>query len=64
MVKNEKKYANGPVIMAYLHKEGLARFCTAEYIEPRTEKDLVDEVHLTNYSLNKHNQNYKFVDDA
>lgn len=64
MVKKSKKFdEENPVMMAYLHKEGLARFCTAEYIEPKSEKDLNDEIHLTNYSLNKHNKNYKFVEN-
>ena len=46
---------------AYICKEGMARFCTVEYELP-TNKNLKNEfMHLTNYSLNKKNLDYKFV---
>ncbi|XP_077595691.1 tubulin polyglutamylase ttll6 [Stigmatopora nigra] len=42
----------------FLFKEGLARFCTTKYTEP-TQSNM-DEVcmHLTNYSINKHKENF------
>ncbi|XP_051927652.1 tubulin polyglutamylase ttll6 [Hippocampus zosterae] len=42
----------------FLFKEGLARFCTTKYLEPALSN--MDEVcmHLTNYSINKHQENF------
>uniref|UniRef100_A0A3Q2XFY7 Tubulin tyrosine ligase-like family, member 6 n=1 Tax=Hippocampus comes TaxID=109280 RepID=A0A3Q2XFY7_HIPCM len=42
----------------FLFKEGLARFCTTKYLEPALSN--MDEVcmHLTNYSINKHQDNF------
>ncbi|XP_061666897.1 tubulin polyglutamylase ttll6 isoform X2 [Syngnathoides biaculeatus] len=42
----------------FLFKEGLARFCTTKYMEPTHGN--MDEVcmHLTNYSINKHKDNF------
>ena len=45
-------------LVAYLHSEGLARFCTDDY-EPPAEANLANAfAHLTNYSLNKHSKAY------
>ena len=44
---------------AYLHREGLARFCTELYQQPRAANLHETFAHLTNYSLNK--QSDKFV---
>ncbi|NXK68719.1 TTL13 polyglutamylase, partial [Sylvietta virens] len=45
----------------FLYKEGLARFATMRYIDHST-KNLGDTcMHLTNYAINKHNEN--FVED-
>jgi len=43
----------------YINREGLARFCTEEYEAPND--DNLDRVfgHLTNYSLNKKNENFQ-----
>lgn len=42
----------------YIHNEGLARFCTEPYNDPKPENlDLVYS-HLTNYSLNKKNEHF------
>ncbi|XP_058476834.1 tubulin polyglutamylase ttll6 isoform X1 [Solea solea] len=42
----------------FVYKEGLARFCTTQYNEPTHGN--VDDVcmHLTNYSINKHSENF------
>lgn len=45
--------------VAYMCKEGLARFCTEEYQAP-TKGNFKDFFrHLTNYSINKHHEEYK-----
>lgn len=43
----------------YIHKEGIARFCTEPYRKPngRNLGDLY--MHLTNYAINKHNSAYQ-----
>uniref|UniRef100_A0A8C6ZGJ7 Uncharacterized protein n=1 Tax=Nothoprocta perdicaria TaxID=30464 RepID=A0A8C6ZGJ7_NOTPE len=42
----------------FVYKEGLARFATMRYIEPSSSN--LDDIcmHLTNYSINKHNENF------
>ena len=44
----------------YIFKEGLARFATEEYKKPC--KDNLDNIcmHLTNYAVNKDNENFVF----
>nr|XP_057924421.1 tubulin polyglutamylase ttll6 isoform X2 [Doryrhamphus excisus] len=48
----------------FLFEEGLARFCTTKYTEPAHGN--VDEacMHLTNYSINKHSDNFVRDDDT
>jgi len=41
----------------YIHKEGLARFCTEDYEAPSDANLQKAYAHLTNYSLNKRNAN-------
>ncbi|KAG7219819.1 hypothetical protein INR49_005841 [Caranx melampygus] len=42
----------------FMFKEGLARFCTTRYNEP-THNNVEDVcMHLTNYSINKHSENF------
>ena len=43
---------------AYLHREGLARFCTENYEEPSEANLTRVFAHLTNYSLNKLSTNF------
>jgi len=45
-------------VSAYLCKEGLARFCTEEYVEPSQGNLHKCMGHLTNYSLNKQSANF------
>lgn len=42
----------------FMYKEGLARFATMPYVEPTYNN--LDEVcmHLTNYAINKHSENF------
>lgn len=47
----------------YMHKEGLARFATEDYVAP-TRENLEDMcMHLTNYAINKDNPNFVFNED-
>ncbi|XP_048225443.1 tubulin polyglutamylase TTLL13 [Perognathus longimembris pacificus] len=42
----------------FMYEEGLARFATMPYVEP-THNNLEDVcMHLTNYAINKHNENF------
>nr|XP_014340386.1 PREDICTED: tubulin polyglutamylase TTLL13 isoform X3 [Latimeria chalumnae] len=42
----------------FIYREGLARFATKRYVEPR-ENNLDDVcMHLTNYAINKHSENF------
>ena len=48
----------------YIFKEGLARFATEEYKAP-TNSNIGDMfIHLTNYAINKNNDNYMFNESA
>ena len=44
---------------AYLCREGMARFCTEEYKAPQQNNFQNFFSHLTNYSINKHHEEYK-----
>ncbi|XP_027601237.1 tubulin polyglutamylase TTLL6 isoform X3 [Pipra filicauda] len=45
-------------LRVFLYKEGLARFATMRYID-RSSRNLGDIcMHLTNYAINKHNENF------
>ncbi|XP_039990544.1 tubulin polyglutamylase ttll6 isoform X2 [Xiphias gladius] len=48
----------------FMFREGLARFCTTQYNEPTHGN--VDDVcmHLTNYSINKHSENFVRDEDT
>lgn len=45
-------------IRLHLFKEGLARFCTHSYTEPTSDNLELDNMHLTNYSVNKHSDQF------
>lgn len=47
----------------HIAKEGMARFCTVKYKEPSVSNSHETYMHLTNYSLNKHNENFILGDD-
>ncbi|XP_041939721.1 tubulin polyglutamylase ttll6 isoform X1 [Alosa sapidissima] len=48
----------------FLYKEGLARFCTTHYNDP-VGSNLGDVcMHLTNYAINKHSENFVRDDDT
>ncbi|XP_077989048.1 tubulin polyglutamylase ttll6-like isoform X1 [Glandiceps talaboti] len=48
----------------FVHADGLARFATVRYVEPTSHN--VDEacMHLTNYAINKHSDNFVRDDDC
>ena len=50
-------------MQAYLCDEGLARFCTEDYRQPTPQNMKNMFMHLTNFSLNKHSENYKPPED-
>ena len=50
-------------MQAYLCDEGLARFCTEDYRQPNPQNMKNMFMHLTNFSLNKHSENYKPPED-
>lgn len=51
-------------LIAFVNKEGLARFCTEDY-EPPTNENIRDVYkHLTNYSLNKLSEKYVLTEET
>lgn len=42
----------------YLFHDGLVRMCTEEYVKPTKHNLGVSCMHLTNYAVNKHNENF------
>ena len=48
----------------YLYKEGLARFATEPYNAPTGNNMDNLFMHLTNYAINKNNDNYIYNEDA
>lgn len=51
-------------LRVYLYKEGLARFCTKNYNAPSEENAQETMMHLTNYAINKKQDNFKCSDDG
>jgi hypothetical protein len=45
-------------LSVYIYREGMARFCTQRYMQPTEDNRSQPFMHLTNYSLNKNNENY------
>ena len=54
-------HSDPPIV--YLNEEGLARFCTNEYVEPQMTGKIDAASQLTNYSLNKKNGGFKTTDE-
>lgn len=48
----------------YIHEEGMARFCTEAYVKPKSSNLDQAYSHLTNYSLNKKNENFQQPESA
>eukprot|EP00826_Nyctotherus_ovalis_P050339 TRINITY_DN6157_c0_g1_i3.p1 TRINITY_DN6157_c0_g1~~TRINITY_DN6157_c0_g1_i3.p1 ORF type:complete len:661 (+),score=157.83 TRINITY_DN6157_c0_g1_i3:40-1983(+) len=48
----------------YIFREGLARLATEAYVPPTTSNMSDLYVHLTNYAINKNNENFVFNTDA
>jgi hypothetical protein len=51
-------------LVAFINNEGLARFCTEDYEQPTAANKNKDNIHFTNYSLNKHSENYNFTEET
>jgi tubulin polyglutamylase TTLL11 len=51
-------------LVAFINTEGLARFCTQDYEEPTAANKNNENVHFTNYSLNKHSSDYNFTEET
>lgn len=48
----------------YLFHDGLVRLCTKEYLKPNAENVAMRCMHLTNYAINKHNENFQSNENA
>lgn len=48
----------------YIYKEGLVRFATEEYEAPHKENIENVCMHLTNYAINKDNENFIFNENV
>ncbi|TMW60744.1 hypothetical protein Poli38472_000786 [Pythium oligandrum] len=46
-------------LCVYLFKDGLVRMCTADYVAPNAENMEHRFMHLTNYAVNKHSNNFE-----
>ena len=51
-------------LVAYICDEGLAQFCTVDYETPTPQNFSNGYMHLTNYSLNKLNENFVSTDEV
>lgn len=51
-------------LIAYVHKEGLVRFCTEDYDKPNKSNMHKLLGHLTNFSLNKNSDKYVNCQDV
>jgi len=48
----------------YMHKEGLARLATEQYIAPKSSNIKNTFMHLTNYAINKNNAHFEYNMEA
>ncbi|KAF0695471.1 Aste57867_13714 [Aphanomyces stellatus] len=51
-------------LRVYLFQDGLVRMCTANYTVPNSENMELKFMHLTNYAINKHSNNFEKNKDA
>ena len=51
-------------LSVFIYKEGLARFCTEEYKRPSAGNMEQMFMHLTNYAINKGNDNFEAAEDT
>lgn len=51
-------------LRVYLFKDGLVRMCTADYVTPNAENMEQRFMHLTNYAVNKHSNNFELNKQA
>ncbi|TYZ62625.1 hypothetical protein PybrP1_002385 [[Pythium] brassicae (nom. inval.)] len=51
-------------LRVYLFKDGLVRMCTADYVTPNANNMEQRFMHLTNYAVNKHANNFELNKDA
>ena len=51
-------------LRVYLYEEGLARFCTRTYCAPSEENAKQSIMHLTNYAINKKQENFQCSEDG
>ena len=56
-------FSTDPVV-AFLNIEGLVRFCTNDYEEVTSENKMNDNMHLTNYGVNKLSDNFKVTEEV
>lgn len=49
--------------VAFINEEGLARFCVDDYEAPTSKNKNITSMHLTNYSMNKNNENFVYTED-
>lgn len=51
-------------LRVYVYSDGLARFCTSEYVKPN-QSNMGDRcMHLTNYAINRHSEHFVHNEDA
>jgi tubulin polyglutamylase TTLL6/13 len=48
----------------YLFNDGLTRLCTTQYVKPTNDNMAQRCMHLTNYAINKHSDDFEFNEDA
>jgi len=50
-------------LRVYIYKDGLARFATVPYSGPNKENMTNLNMHLTNYAINKHHEDFEQNED-
>lgn len=49
-----------PILRLLVYEDGMARFATEPYAEPTVKNMKKTYMHLTNYAINKRNENFIF----